>query len=91
MFTGFGEKRRARRNRGGAGGGWRRAPIYRASAPVGEHLADQLLLPMALGDGGSFVTAQATPHLRSNVAVIERFTARRIAIKPVTHGFEISL
>jgi RNA 3'-terminal phosphate cyclase (ATP) len=62
-----------------------------ARAPVGEHLADQLLLPMALGDGGSFVCAQATTHLRSNAAIVERFTARRIAIEPVPDGFEISL
>lgn len=62
-----------------------------ASAPVGEYLADQLLLPMALGDGGSFVTAHATAHLRSNIAVIERFTARRIAIEKVKEGYEISL
>jgi RNA 3'-terminal phosphate cyclase (ATP) len=61
------------------------------SAPVGEHLADQLLLPMALGAGGSFVTAQVTSHLRSNAAVIERFTARRVAIEKVNEGYEISL
>jgi RNA 3'-terminal phosphate cyclase (ATP) len=62
-----------------------------ASAPVGEYLADQLLLPMALGDGGRFVTAHATGHLRSNIAVIERFTARRFAIEKVKEGYEISL
>jgi len=90
VFTGFGEKMvRAETVAGQAAAG---AGAYlSASAPVGEHLADQLLLPMALGDGGSFVTAQATPHLRSNVAVIERFTARRIAIEPVKDGFEISM
>jgi len=62
-----------------------------AVAPVGEHLADQLLLPMALGEGGCFVTRVVTPHLRSNVAVIERFTQRRVAIEPVAGGFAISL
>jgi RNA 3'-terminal phosphate cyclase (ATP) len=61
-----------------------------ARAPVGAHLADQLLLPMAVGQGGSFVTAQVSSHLRSNIAVIERFTDRRIAIDPVKDGYEIS-
>jgi len=90
VFTGFGEKGvRAETVAEQAAAGAR--AYLSASAPVGEHLADQLLLPMALGDGGSFVTAQATPHLRSNVAVIERFTGRRIAIEPVTGGFKISL
>ncbi|EFQ63961.1 RNA 3'-terminal-phosphate cyclase [Pseudomonas fluorescens WH6] len=36
---------------------------------VGEHLADQLLLPMALAGGGSFTTAQMSDHLHSNMAV----------------------
>jgi RNA 3'-terminal phosphate cyclase (ATP) len=90
VFTGFGEK--GVRAETVAEHAAKPAREYMASsAPVGEHLADQLLLPMALGDGGSFVTAQATPHLRSNVAVIERFTARRIAIEPVKGGFEVSL
>ena len=49
VFTGFGEKRvRAETVAGQAAA--ERVTIYRG-APVGEHLADQLLLPMALGDG----------------------------------------
>jgi RNA 3'-terminal phosphate cyclase (ATP) len=62
-----------------------------ARAPVGEHLADQLLLPMALGDGGCFVAAEITSHVRSNVAVIERFTTRRVTFEPVSDGFAITL
>jgi RNA 3'-terminal phosphate cyclase (ATP) len=90
VFTGFGEKGvRAETVASQAAAAAR--DYLSAVAPVGEHLADQLLLPMALGEGGSFVTAQATPHLRSNVAVIERFTARRIAIELVKDGFEVSM
>jgi RNA 3'-terminal phosphate cyclase (ATP) len=90
VFTGFGEKGlRAESVAEHAAGAARN--YLAAVAPVGEHLADQLLLPMALGDGGSFVTASATPHLRSNIAVIERFTGRRIGIEPVKDGFEISM
>lgn len=40
---------------------------------VGEHLADQLLLPMALAGAGSFTTPQMSDHLHSNMAVICRF------------------
>lgn len=43
------------------------------TAPVGPHLADQLLLPMALGTGGRFVTTGLTPHSLTNIAVIEAF------------------
>ena len=44
-----------------------------SEAAVAEHLADQLLLPMALAGGGSFTTPRMTEHLQSNIAVIERF------------------
>jgi RNA 3'-terminal phosphate cyclase (ATP) len=90
VFTGFGEKGLRAESVAEHAAGAARSYLA-AVAPVGEHLADQLLLPMALGEGGSFVTASATPHLRSNIAVIERFTGRRIGIEPVKDGFEISM
>lgn len=40
---------------------------------VGEHLADQLLLPMALAGGGSLTTPYMSDHLHSNMQVIQRF------------------
>ncbi len=50
-------------------------------APVGEHLADQLLLPMLVAGGGSFVTATPSGHLLSNAAVIEAFGLARVEIE----------
>ena len=44
-----------------------------ADVPVGPHLADQLLLPLALGAGGSFRTLAPTQHTRTNADVIRRF------------------
>lgn len=44
-----------------------------SSAAVGEHLADQLLIPFAMASGGSFSTLHETAHFASNVHVIERF------------------
>lgn len=38
-----------------------------------EHLADQLLLPMALGKGGVFTTTDITQHTRTNIDIIRRF------------------
>lgn len=49
------------------------ADWLRSDAAVAEHLADQLLLPMALAGSGSFTTPRMTEHLHSNIAVIERF------------------
>ncbi len=44
-----------------------------AEVPIDEHLADQLLIPMALAGGGSFVTSTASLHARTNADVIARF------------------
>ncbi|MEH6420486.1 RNA 3'-terminal phosphate cyclase [Pseudomonas sp. CGJS7] len=44
-----------------------------SSAAVGEHLSDQLLLPMALAGGGEFTTAFISAHLSSNARLIEKF------------------
>jgi RNA 3'-terminal phosphate cyclase (ATP) len=53
---------------------------------VGPHLADQLLLPMALSGGGAFVTTRPTPHLTTNIAVIETFLGPRIACADLGDG-----
>lgn len=47
--------------------------LLAARVPVGEHLADQLLLPLALAGGGAFRTLPPTEHTRTNAQVIERF------------------
>ena len=51
-------------------------------APVGEYLADQLLLPMALAGGGAFRTVLASSHTRTNAAVIERLLPVAIELRP---------
>jgi RNA 3'-terminal phosphate cyclase (ATP) len=44
-----------------------------AGVPVGPHLADQLVLPLALAGGGSFRTVAPTNHTRTQLAVVQRF------------------
>lgn len=59
----------------------REARRYRDSgAAVGEHLADQLLLPLALAGRGSFTTHVLSPHLQTNREVIEKFLPVSFAI-----------
>jgi len=43
------------------------------NVPVGRHLADQLLLPMALAGGGSFTTMVPAAHVVTNISIIEKF------------------
>lgn len=55
---------------------------YQANgAVVGEYLADQLLLPMAIGQGGVYRTLRPSLHTQTNRDVIQRFTAKRIAFE----------
>ena len=43
-------------------------------APVAEHLCDQLLLPMVLGNGGVFRTLKPSLHTETNISVIKEMT-----------------
>jgi RNA 3'-terminal phosphate cyclase (ATP) len=52
-----------------------------SNAAVGEHLADQLLLPMAVGGGGAFTTVHATPHTTTNAEVIAKFLPGRVQFR----------
>jgi RNA 3'-terminal phosphate cyclase (ATP) len=46
-----------------------------ADVPVGAHLADQLLLLLALAGGGSFRTVEPTLHTTTQVEIIKNFLA----------------
>ena len=48
-----------------------------ADVPVAEHLADQLLLPLALAGAGRFVTLRPSLHTMTNIDVVEQFTGKR--------------
>ena len=57
----------------------------RSKAAVGFHLADQLLLPMALARGGRFTTSRVTRHAITNIAVIKEFLEIEIDVEEVDH------
>jgi len=72
VITGFGEKGRSAEDV--AGQACAEAEAYLAAqVPVGRHLADQLLVPMAMAGGGSFRTVTPTAHTRTNADVIALF------------------
>lgn len=52
-----------------------------SSAPVGVHLADQLLLPMALAGGGVFRTMAISDHSRTNIELIQKFLPVQFAVR----------
>jgi RNA 3'-terminal phosphate cyclase (ATP) len=85
VFTGFGEvrvpaeavaERVAREAR----------QYLEAAVPVGEYLADQLLVPMALAGGGAFVTGAPSRHATTNIEVIGKFLDVDFSIRPLAGG-----
>jgi len=58
----------------------------RGAAPVGEYLADQLLIPLALAGGGSFRTTAPSLHVVTNIDVIRRFLDVDIDVRRVGDG-----
>lgn len=72
VFTAFGQVGRSAESVGYAAA--REANSYLASeGAVCEHLADQLLLPIALAGSGAFTTVRASAHARTNMDIITKF------------------
>lgn len=69
----------AERVAGSAVHAWQR--VQAAKVPVDQHLADQLLLPMAMVAGGAFHTVRPSMHTLTNIEVIRHITGR---------GFEVN-
>lgn len=61
---------------------------YRDSiAAVGEHLADQLVLPLALAGEGSFTCTRPSSHLETNLQTVARFLPVRFEVDEVAGAF----
>ncbi len=57
-----------------------------SEAVVGEHLADQLLLPMWLAGSGRFLCGDVSEHLCTNATLINAFSGPRIGIEAWASG-----
>ena len=74
VFTGFGKRGVPAETV--AGKAAEEAQRYLSSgAAVGEYLADQLLIPLALAGGGAFTTLGLSSHAETNIEVIKAFLA----------------
>ncbi|MEO7099758.1 MAG: RNA 3'-terminal phosphate cyclase [Luteolibacter sp.] len=60
-----------------------------SQAPVGRHLADQLLLPIALAGSGSFTTIVPDAHVPTNISIIEKFLPVKFSIDEGERGRRI--
>ena len=57
-----------------------------AGVPVGPHLADQLLLPLAVAGGGRFRTTPLSLHATTNIETIAHFLDIPIHVSPRPDG-----
>ena len=85
IFTSFGERgmpaENVARKAAEAASSW-----LESGVAVDEHLADQLLIPMALAGGGSFRTSKPSLHSTTNAAIIQRFLQIKIRFEQETES-----
>ena len=80
VFTGFGRRGKpaeeVAREASREALGW-----IEAGVPVGPRLADQLLVPLAVGAGGRFLTCAPTSHTRTNAEVVRRLAGAKVVME----------
>jgi RNA 3'-terminal phosphate cyclase (ATP) len=85
LFTGFGQ--RGVRAEQVANAVWTAVRAYlKSSAPVGPHLADQLLLPLGIcaylgGGGGTFRTMRLTRHSTTHIEILRQFLDVKVHVE----------
>ncbi len=90
IFTAFGEKRVSAETV--ASRAAQEALAYLGcDAAVGEHLADQLVLPMALAGSGSFSTTALSSHLETNLQIVRKFLPIEFEVAKTENVHMISL
>src|SRR5690606_9319839 len=60
--------------------------ILAAGVPVCEHLADQLLIPLALAGGGSIRTVEPSLHTRTNAEIVQRWLPVEVVLSDEHDG-----
>jgi RNA 3'-terminal phosphate cyclase (ATP) len=85
VFTGFGE--RGKPAESVAEDAVREYEAWKKfDVPIGEHLADQLLIPFALAGGGAYRTVPLSLHTSTNIETLRRFLDLEVKIEPEPSG-----
>ena len=91
VFTGFGQRGVSAEKVAARAVGQVRDYLAR-DVPVGRHLADQLLVPMAMAGSGKFRTLPPSRHTRTNIDIIRHFLDVDITAREEEDGiWEISI
>jgi RNA 3'-terminal phosphate cyclase (ATP) len=96
VFTAFGEQGTLPEKL--AKSAWLQAKQWEEwNVPIGEHLADQLILPLAIsaarGGGGAIRTSPLTEHSKTHLEIVQKFLGIQVKVdtardKTVTMRFE---
>lgn len=62
-----------------------------SGAALGEYLADQVMLPMALAGGGSYTADSVSLHAQTNADVIEKFLPVRFTFEKRGNLYEVKI
>jgi len=63
-----------------------------AGVPVARHLANQLMIPMALAGGGTFRTLSLTAHSTTNIEILKQFLDIQVDVTEVEDNvYEVSI
>ncbi len=94
LVTGFG-KRGTSAEKVAADAADQMSAYLESEAPVGEHLADQWMLPLAIsahqGSGGRFRTCELSGHSQTHIELLQRFLNIKIKFKQHNQGCEVSI
>jgi RNA 3'-terminal phosphate cyclase (ATP) len=91
MFTAFGKKGLPLKQVAKAAADFT-SEYLRQDMPVGEYLADQLIIPMALAGKGRFFTITTSLHTQTNIQVIQKFFDIDISIRQLAaNQFEVKI
>jgi RNA 3'-terminal phosphate cyclase (ATP) len=90
VFTGFGAKGRSAESIGEEVASEVEAYLG-AGVPVGVHLADQLLIPLAMAGAGAFRTLDLSLHAQTQLELLGQLAGAHFHVKPSSVGVLVSL
>lgn len=90
VFTGFGRLGASAEHVASEAAGAVRSYLS-SQAFAGEHLTDQLLIPLALAGGGSFTATKISLHAQTNMKVIELFLPLTFCTEKKESGVQVEV
>jgi RNA 3'-terminal phosphate cyclase (ATP) len=88
LFVGYGSKGVTAEQVARRVSGWANKYL-KSNVPVGEYLADQLIIPMALGKGGQLRTVKPSLHTLTQLELVPRFLPVKTKVTEEPNGASV--